>query len=136
MNLPSPDTLEAEMLALPQVDCPQAHHFGPGIYMREVTIPEGTLVVGHAHRAPHMCILMAGTLRVIDGSGEMREMTAPFIFTAPAGRKVGYAVKGDVVFQNIHATDETDLDKLEAMFVEKSPAFLAAEEARLLGVSE
>lgn len=132
--LPSTDALEVEMLALPQVDCPMVHHFGPGIYMREVTIPEGVMALGHAHRHPHLCILMQGTLRVIDGAGEVREMVAPFIFTAPPGRKVGFAVKGPVVFQNIYATDETDVEKLEEMLLDKTEAGIAADEARRLGV--
>ena len=33
--------LEKEMLEMPQADCPVAHHFGPGIYIREVTLPAG-----------------------------------------------------------------------------------------------
>lgn len=134
-ELTTVDDTEARMLDMPQVECPVAHHFGPGIYIREVTIPEGTLVVGHAHKAAHLCILMAGTLRVLDGEGEVRDLVAPFIFTAPPGRKVGYAVEGDVVFQNVFATEETDIDTLEEMLVEKSEAFLAAEDARLLGVT-
>lgn len=129
------DEAERQMLDMPQVDCPLVHHFGPGIYLREVTIPEGTLVVGHSHRFPHMCILMAGTLRVLDSEGDVRDFTAPAIFTAPVGRKVLYAVEGDCVFQNVFATDETDVDRLEARLVDKSPAFLAAEEARMLGVT-
>lgn len=128
------NTLEEETLALPQVECPLVHHFGPGIYLREVTIPEGTLVVGHSHRFSHLCILMSGTLRVLTGDGEVKEWVAPAIFTSPTGRKVLLAVKGPAVFQNLFATEETDVERLEEMLVEKSEAFLAAEEARLLGV--
>lgn len=117
------DILGAVGSALPQVEVETVHHFGPGVYMREIRIPDGTLVVGHYHRHPHMCILMAGTLRLLDGEGEWREITAPMIFTAPAGRKVGMAVGGDVVFQNIFATDETDIDALEEALVDKTVHF-------------
>jgi hypothetical protein len=125
---------EIDLLALPQVDCNLVHHFGPGIYIREVTIPEGTLVLGHPHKAPHLCILMAGTLRVLDGEGEVRDLVAPYIFTAPAGRKVGFAVEGDVVFQNIFATEETDIDRLEEMLVDKGNGRISPEEMAALGV--
>ena len=40
-------TLEAVFLEQPQVDCPVVHRFGPGIYIREVTIPAGALSIGH-----------------------------------------------------------------------------------------
>jgi quercetin dioxygenase-like cupin family protein len=112
--------LAAAMVDMPQLDIPAVHHFGPGIYMREVTIPAGSLVIGHHHRHPHLCILMQGTLRLLDGSGEWRTITAPLIFTAPAGRKVGLAVEGDVVFQNVFATDETDVEKIEDEIVDKA----------------
>jgi hypothetical protein len=38
-------------------------------------------------------------------------------FVGKPGRKVAYIIE-TVVFQNIYATDETDIEKLENMFVE------------------
>ena len=35
-----------EVLKQPQVACPVTHHFGPSIYIREVVMPAGTVVVG------------------------------------------------------------------------------------------
>ena len=33
------EKVESHLLDLPQVECPVVHHFGPGIYIREVTLP-------------------------------------------------------------------------------------------------
>jgi hypothetical protein len=120
---------ERQMLAAPQVEIPTFHYFGPGIYIREIAVPAGTLVIGHSHKAAHLCVLQKGRLAVIDGDGNPHEMVAPHIFTAPPGRKVGYAVD-DVVFQNVFATEETDIEKLEEMLIEKSAVFLEHEMSR------
>ena len=107
------------MREMPQVVCPLTHHFGAGVYIREIFIPAGTIVVGHRHKGPGMNILMMGTLRVIDGSGMARTIQAPAVFVAPPGSKVLFALE-DSVFQNVHPTDETDLEKFEELFIEKS----------------
>jgi hypothetical protein len=48
------------------------------------------------------------------------------IFTAPPGRKVGYAPEDDVVFWNVFSNpdDERDLAVLEDRFIDKSAAWV------------
>lgn len=126
------EALEGAMLAQEQVECPVTHHFGPGIYIREVFIPAGTLAIGHRHKGPCMNILLKGALRVVV-DGEAKTLEAPFTFNSGPGRKIGYALT-DCVFQNLHVTDETDLDRLEADLIEKSDTWTAhdAAQAQLL----
>ena len=119
------DVVEAEMLELPQVDCPVQHHFGPGIYIREAFLPAGTYVMGHAHKCEHMNMMLKGKMAVIV-DGEAKVIEGPYIFTGGAGRKLAYILE-DTVFQNIYATDETDIDLIEDMFVDKSAAWVASE---------
>ena len=57
--------LEKEMLGMPQADCPVAHHFGPGIYIREVTLPAGIFAVGHTQRYEHLNIMLTGKVAII-----------------------------------------------------------------------
>lgn len=120
-ELSSPDNLElieGGLLSLPQVECPVVHHFGPGIYIREVTIPAGTLAIGHAQKFHHLNILLKGSVAmIIDGA--VKVVKAPLIFTGSPGRKLGYALE-DTVWQNIYATEETDIEKLEDWIVDKS----------------
>lgn len=125
-------------LQLPQVECPVYHHFGPGIYIREVWIPKGTLVVGHAHKSAHMNMMLVGKLKLfMEGSSQIVE--APFRLVAAAGRKIAYALE-NTIWQNIYATDETDIQKLEEMLFEKTEVWEAADLARrtslLLGESD
>jgi hypothetical protein len=111
--------LESTLLRTEQAECPVVHHFGPGVYIREVTIPAGTFAIGHAHKQPHLNIMLKGKLLLVGDGGRLEELEAPVIRTTPAGRKVAYILE-DVVWQNIYATEETDIDKLEDMFLDKS----------------
>jgi len=120
------DQIEALMLSAPQVECPVTHHFGHGIYMREAFLPAGTYVMGHSHKHEHMNIMLKGKMAVIV-NGEAKVIEGPYIFTGKPGRKFAYIIE-DTVFVNAYATDETDVDKLEEMFVDKSDAWRVAQE--------
>jgi hypothetical protein len=113
--------LEQRMLECPQVDCPVNHHFSSGIYIREVTLPTGSLVMGHSHNQACMSILVKGTMLVVI-DGVTQQLEAPMIFTTPKGRKLAYIVD-EVVFQNVFPTDETDVAVLEAKLIDKSEAW-------------
>ena len=117
------DALVREMSALPQVECPVQHFFGPSIYIREVVMPAGTVVVGKYHKDDHLCNMIEGRMVVVGEDGEQREVAAPAVFMAKKGRKTAYIIE-TVRFQNIFSTNETDVEKLEHMLVEDSPALL------------
>jgi len=120
------DTLVREMSALPQVECPVQHFFGPNIYIREVVMPAGAVVVGKRHKEDHLCSMLEGRMVVVGEDGHQRELVAPTVFMAKKGRKTAYIIE-TVRFQNIFSTDETDVEKLEHMMVEDSPALLEQE---------
>jgi hypothetical protein len=117
------DTLLREISALPQTECPVQHFFGPNIYIREVVMPAGTVVVGKYHKEDHLCNMVEGRMIVVSEDGEQREVAAPSVFMAKKGRKTAYILE-TVRFQNIYSTDETDVEKLEHMLVEDSPVLL------------
>jgi hypothetical protein len=113
------DFLESEFLKMSQVECPVVHRFGPGIYIREVTVPAGSAAIGHKQRFAQMNVFLRGRVTVVNDDGTHTELVAPMTFVGPPGRKVGY-VHEDMVWQNVYATDETDIEKLESMFLDKS----------------
>lgn len=117
------------MLKHPQVACPVVHHFGPGIYMREVSIPAGTMAIGHAQRLEHLNILLKGRVAIMGDDGCVTELAAPLTFTGKPGRKIGL-VLDDMVWLNVYATDERDIDKLEATYLDKSQTWQQAEADR------
>jgi hypothetical protein len=113
------DCLEREFLKRPQVDCPVVHRFGPSIYIREVTVPAGSDVIGHRQKTEHLNVLLRGRVIVANEDGTSTDLVAPMTFVGQPGRKIGHVVE-DMVWQNIYATTETDIEKLEAMFLDKS----------------
>ena len=114
-NIPN---LEAMMLAEPQVDCPVTHHFGPSLYIREAFLPADTFVLGYAHKSETMNILLKGKMAVLV-DGKVKLIEGPMTFVTGAGRKLALLLE-DCTFQNVYATDETDLDVLEEMFIDKA----------------
>lgn len=120
------DLIEAYMLTQPaseKASIPVHHHFGPGIYIRQITIPKGTIALGHEQRFSHTNILISGAVAMYSDDG-VTVLQAPLIFTGKPGRKIGAAIE-DCVWMNIFATDETDIEKLEEMIVAKSDTFKA-----------
>lgn len=116
--------LEQHLLEQPQVECPVTHRFMPGIYVREMFAPAGTMILGHEHKTEHMCLLLKGTLEILNENGTTSELTAPMMFAAKPGRKCAIA-RTDVIFCNMHATEETDVIKIEDALIVKSETWLA-----------
>jgi hypothetical protein len=119
---------ECAMLAHEQADCPVTHHFGPGIYVRELRMKAGILAIGHRQKYQHMNVLIKGRVLMLQNDGSTVEVAAPMTFVGEPGRKMGYVLE-DVVWQNIYATEVRDIPMLERMFLDKS---IEWEEADLL----
>ena len=119
------EILEGALLDLEQVDCPLQHHFSPGVYVREITMPTDSLIIGHKHKTKHLNIISKGACILFDlDTGTKEILEAPYTFESEAGvRKVLY-ILDECVWSTVHVTEETDLDKLEDMLITKSDSFL------------
>jgi len=102
---------------LPQRDTTVNHHFGPGMYIREIVAPAETFMIGFYQKTDHMNIFVKGRVLMLK-DGEVIDLKAPQLFTAPPGQKCGYIVE-EMVWLNIYITDETNVGKLEEMFLDK-----------------
>lgn len=121
--------LENALKAEEQVECKLQHHFSPGIYVRTIEIPKGTFVIGKRHRHQTCNILLKGALAIYMTDGqEVTHLKAPCVFNSEPGvKKVVYAEE-DVLFSNIHNTNETDLDKIEQIFIISEEEYLEQQE--------
>ena len=100
--------------------CPVKHTFSDGIYVREMFVPKGMMLVGKIIKQAHHIFLMSGKIAIITEDGE-KIMEGPCSVVAKGGTKrVGYALT-DVVWINVHPniTDTQDLDKLEQEVIAK-----------------
>ena len=120
------ERLEGAMLQHEQVDVPLDHFFAHGVYIRQGAIPANTLIVGHEHRFEHVCVLLKGRITLATPDG-VTTLAAPLTWVAKPGRKVFYTHE-ETVMQNVHATNERDLDKIEDELVIKSETWAAHQE--------
>jgi hypothetical protein len=109
--------LEEVLLEVPQVDCPVRHHFAPGIYAREITIPKGTVLTGAVHKTQNLAVLSSGKLQLVTDDGTTI-ISAPHILTVmPDMKNAAYALE-DSVWTNFFPTEETDTDVLVELLTE------------------
>lgn len=127
-------TLEKEFLKEEQVDCPVVHRFGPNIYIREVTIEAGVFSIGHYQKTEHLNIMLAGKVTMVNEDGSKTTLEAPQTFVSKPGRKIGY-IHEKMVWQNVYSTNETDIEKLEEMFLDKSITWQEHQKAEQLLLS-
>lgn len=124
-TFPTPEkieSVEAMCLKLPQIEMPLTHAFAPGVYFREIFMPAGTFVIGHAHKTEHFNVVLTGRASVLC-DGNVMEIKAPFVFVSKAGVRKMLHIHEDMRWATIHPTDETDLEKLEHLLIEKSDSF-------------
>ena len=114
--------LEKYLLENKQVGCPVLHHFGPGVYIREVFLPKGALAIGHYQKQTHLNIMLSGKVAIVEND-KVKVLAAPMIFIGQPGRKMGYIIE-DCAWLNVYSTDETDIEKLESMFLDKSEVWI------------
>ncbi len=111
-----------------QIDVPVQHHFAPGVYMRQMDVAAGTLVVSKMHRTEHMNILLKGSLTVATEDG-IQLMTAPCVLKSmPGTKRIGYFHE-DSSWITVHPTEEIDLEKIEQQVIvpdEEIDQFLAS----------
>ena len=111
------DTLEQKIMGLPPAECPVVHRFTPGLYIREILMPKGTLITSKIHLTEHPYVISKGVVDVfIEGVG-WKKYAAPYTgITKPYTRRVLF-IEEDTIWTTFHATDETDLAKLEEQLI-------------------
>lgn len=108
------------MLDLPQADCPVAHYFGPGVYLRQVTFPAGIFAIGHKQKYEQINIFVSGRVAMLQTDGTVKELAAPMIFTGPPGQKMGIILETTTWLNAYPNPDDCrDIDELESRFLDK-----------------
>jgi hypothetical protein len=109
--------LHAAMLTMPQVDIKTEHTFGPGVYVRTITIPAGVTLVGKTHKTEHIFMVLKGDITLVTDEGRVRVQAPYQCISKPGVKRAGHA-HTETVCANVHITGETDLVKLEAQLIE------------------
>jgi len=111
------ERLQAEMATMPQAELVTEHQFSPGMYMRKLYRPAGTLIVGKVHKEPHFFLCAKGEIIAWTENGMKRLQAGDVIESKPGTKRVTLAVT-DAIGITIHRTDKTDLDEIEAELIE------------------
>jgi hypothetical protein len=115
------DELEATMVDNYElVDCPLVHRFTDGLYVRQVTIPKGTLATSEIHLTQHQFFLMQGKVTIWSNGNEPITIEAPYIGTTePRTRRVVYAWD-DCIWATSHPNpDNENVEQIENRIIEK-----------------
>lgn len=110
-----------ELAKMEQVDCPLEHFFAPGVYVRSIFMPSGSIVIGKIHKTEHLNIIEQGSVMLISEDGSREILSAPHTFVSKAGVQKVLHIIEDCRWKTVHVTTETDIPTLEAMLVEPIP---------------
>ena len=80
-------------------------------FVREIFNPKGAWIITKIHKVAHPFFLLHGEMSIVTEDG-VKRIKAPYHGMTPAGTKRLIFVHEDVVFVTVHATKETDLDKI------------------------
>ena len=97
---------------------PLKHTFADGIYVRQMSMKAGTMVVGAIHKHLHVWFLLTGNIAVAT-EDTIEEYIAPcYVVATPGTKRVIYANE-DSIFVNIHKnpTNTQDISYLEREIV-------------------
>ena len=107
------DAIISEGRDVGPASCPVQHHFAPGAYGREMTLPAGLVVVGKIHKHAHINVISKGRVQVFTEQAGVLELAAPCTFVSSPGTKRVVHVLEETVWTTVHVTDKTDLAEIE-----------------------
>jgi len=129
------ERLESAMMEIGEkLEVETNHHFSKDVYAREMRLNKDTLIVGKIHKHKNLNILSSGEALVASVDG-IKEVKAPYTFVSDPGAKRVIYAKTDIVWTTIHGTSETDVDKIEELFIAKNyseVAGITGDELKLL----
>ena len=112
--------LQMSLASMPQLQAEAKHRFCGNVYLRELEIPEGSLVLGKIHKHEHFVILAEGACRINTDQG-MQDIIAPHIWISKAGDKRALYTYEHCTFLTVHEnpSGNEDIESLEDSIVEQ-----------------
>ena len=94
------------------------HTFADGIYVRQMTIEKGEIILGAIHKHLHVWFLLSGHITVLT-EDSLKESIAPCtVLSTPGVKRVIYGNE-ESIFTNVHKnpTNTEDIKELEKQIV-------------------
>lgn len=103
---------DVELMKLPPVECPLTHRFTPGMYIREIFMPKGSIVTSLLHLTTHPFFILKGDVNVYYPGLPVERYIAPYTGVTKAGTRRLLYNNEDTVWITCHITDLTDPDEI------------------------
>jgi hypothetical protein len=103
---------DVELMKLPPVECPLTHRFTPGMYIREIFMPKGSIVTSLLHLTTHPFFILKGDVNVYYPGLPVERYIAPYTGVTKAGTRRLLFNNEDTVWITCHITDLTDPDEI------------------------
>lgn len=94
-----------------------AHHFADGVYAKEMTLLKDNVIGKHVHTYDHLSVLACGQVLVYVDDEDPIFFEAPACVIILAGKTHAIRALTDATWFCIHATDETDPDKVDQVLI-------------------
>jgi quercetin dioxygenase-like cupin family protein len=101
-----------------QCDLGIVHHFSDGLYAKQMIILKGFLAGMHAHTYGHLSILAKGKV-IVRTDFEEKEYSAPACIEIKSSILHTIEALEDCHWFCIHATDETDVSKVDEVLIKR-----------------
>jgi len=95
-------------------DIPIKHSFADQVYIRQMTMPAGFVIIGAIHNHEHVWFLLTGKVSIND-NGTIVDHVAPcYMVSSPGSKRVIYSHE-ESIFVNIHKnpSNTKDISQLE-----------------------
>lgn len=114
--------LEALIVNMPGVETTLSHQFEDGIYMRELTIPAGTICTSRTHKTNNLYLIFFGELLVWDEKNKWDHWKAFHRGRTKKGTKRIIYTLDNSLWVTIHPNPDNcrDIEELEDRLYEKS----------------
>lgn len=98
---------------------PLKHTFADGLYIREVFMPAGQIIVTKIHKVEHPIFIMKGHVSIMTEDG-LDEIKAPYQgITKPGTKRIIYTHE-DTILITVHATDKKTPEEVEEDVIAKN----------------
>lgn len=104
------DELEAAIVDnLELIECPVVHRFTDGMYIREISMPKGSLLTSKIHNSNHPYTISKGVALVQIDAGEWIELAAPYTGITLAGTRRVLFIEEDCIWTTYHPLEDMKL---------------------------
>lgn len=101
----------------PNPGWPLKHLFTPGLYVRSIVLPAGSITTSKIHLTEHPFVIASGHAVVWGTHNGTENVQAPYLgVTKPGTRRIIFAVT-DVFWLTFHATEEKDVEVIEKQII-------------------